>query len=74
MSILHHYLLITFFGYSIFWGISGCADSFNQKNYMMCRQKLETERQKIRKDGGYSYNAQSFEECRSPARYRINTD
>ena len=73
MAILHNYILIAFFGYSVFWGIIGCTNSLNQKNYLKCRHKLEIDRQEIRKDGGYSYKAQSYEECRSPARYRINT-
>ena len=55
-------------------GICGCGTSFNQKNYMDCRNLLEKDRQKIRVGKGYTYNSQSFEECRSPARFQTDAD
>ena len=57
-----------------FFGISSCANSLNQENYIACREELETDRQKVRKVGGFSYEAKSFEECRSPANYRTGRD
>ena len=74
MTIHNHYLLINFFLIPVFLGISSCTHSLNKKNYLMCLEKLEIDRQKVREDGGYSYKGQTFEECRSPVRYRINSD
>ena len=54
--------------------ISGCETSLNQKNYLKCRQMLEKDRQKIRAGNGFSYNSQSFEECRASARFQIDSD
>ena len=36
--------------------------------------KLEEERQKVRVGNGFSYKAQTYEECRAPARYRLDSD
>ena len=54
--------------------ISGCETSLNQKNYLKCRQMLEKDRQRIRAGNGFSYNSQSFEECRASARFQIDSD
>ncbi len=51
--------------------INSCSNSFNKENFLMCRPKLETDRKKIRADGGYSYEATNYEECRSPAHYGL---
>jgi len=50
-------------------GIYSCTNSSNKENFLMCRPKLEVDRKKIRAEGGYSYKATNFEECRSPANY-----
>ena len=55
-------------------GINGCETSLNQKNYLECRQMLEKDRQRVRAGNGFSYNSQSFEECRAPARFIIDAD
>ena len=55
-------------------GNSSCSSSLNQKNYNECMHKLEAERQKVRVGDGFSYKAQSYEECRAPARYRMDSD
>ena len=61
--------------FSIFLlGINGCETSLNQKNYLECRQMLEKDRQRVRAGNGFSYNSQSFEECRAPARFKIEAD
>ena len=61
--------------FSIFLlGINGCETSLNQKNYLKCRQMLEKDRQSIRAGNGFSYNSQSFEECRAPARFQTDAD
>ena len=54
--------------------ISGCETSLNQKNYLECRQMLEKDRQRVRAGNGFSYNSQSFEECRAPARFQTDAD
>ena len=54
--------------------ISGCGTSLNQKNYLKCRQMLEKDRQRVRAGNGFSYNSQSFEECRASARFQIDSD
>jgi len=54
--------------------ISGCGTSLNQKNYLKCRTLLEKDRQKIRAGNEFSYNSQSFEECRASARFQIDSD
>ena len=61
--------------FSIFLlGINGCETSLNQKNYLECRQMLEKDRQWVRAGNGFSYNSQSFEECRAPARFQTDAD
>ena len=63
------------FLFSIFLlGINGCKTSLNQKNYLECRQMLEKDRQGVRAGNGFSYNSQSFEECRAPARFQTDAD
>ena len=54
--------------------ISGCGTSLNQKNYLKCRKMLEKDRQRIRAGNEFSYNSQSFEECRASARFQIDSD
>ena len=67
-------LLLIFFVIFLLFGNSGCGSSLNQKNYNECIHKLEEERQKVRVGDGFSYKAQSYEECRAPARYRMDSD
>ena len=55
-------------------GNSSCRSSLDQKNYNECIHKLEEERQKVRVGKGFSYKAQTYEECRAPARYRLDSD
>ena len=52
----------------------GCGTKINQKNYNQCIDELEEERQKVRLGKLFSYKAQSYEECRAPARYRLDAD
>jgi len=54
--------------------ISGCGTSLNQKNYLECRQMLEKDRQRVRVGNGFSYNSQSFDECRASARFQTGAD
>jgi len=69
------YILISiFFVIFLLIGNSGCGSSLNQKNYKGCIHKLEEERQKVRVGKGFSYKAQTYEECRAPARYRLDSD
>ena len=67
---LHCVLLFSIF----LLGINGCETSLNQKNYLECRQMLENDRQRVRAGNGFSYNSQSFEECRAPARFQTDED
>ena len=74
MSSFPHFLQCVLL-FSIFLlGINGCETSLNQKNYLKCRQMLEKDRQSIRAGNGFSYNSQSFEECRAPARFQTDAD
>ena len=66
-------LLISITSLIVIGNIS-CRSSLNQKNYKGCIHKLEEERQKVRVGDGFSYKAQTYEECRAPARYRLDTD
>ena len=66
-------LLISIINF-ILIGNSSCRSSLNQKNFNECIHKLEEERQKVRVGDGFSYKAQSYEECRAPARYRLDSD
>ena len=52
----------------------GCGNKLNQTNYNQCIDKLEKERQKIRVGKRFSYKAPSYEECRAPARYKLDSD
>ncbi|MBT5486109.1 MAG: hypothetical protein HN550_02410 [Deltaproteobacteria bacterium] len=54
--------------------INGCETSLNQKNYLECRQMLEKDRQRVRVGNGFSYNSQSFDECRASARFQTDSD
>ena len=74
MIILHSSYSISVVFFFVFTLLVSCTSYLNQENYLMCRERLEIDRQKVRLEGGYSYKAKSFEECRSPARYRIRTD
>ncbi len=67
-------LLLIFFVIFLLVSNSGCGSSLNQKNYKGCIHKLEEERQKVRVGKGFSYKAQTYEECRAPARYRLDSD
>ncbi|GIT70842.1 MAG: hypothetical protein Ct9H300mP28_06560 [Pseudomonadota bacterium] len=67
-------LLLIFFVNILLIGNSGCGSTLNQKKYNECIPKLEEERQKVRVGNGFSYKAQTYEECRAPARYRLDSD
>ena len=67
-------LLLIFIVNFLLIGNSGCGSTFNQKNYNECIPELEEERQKVRVGNGFSYKAQTYEECRAPARYRLDSD
>jgi len=67
-------LILIFFVIFFLIGNSGCGSTVNQKNYKGCIHKLEEERQKVRVGKGFSYKAQTYEECRAPARYRLDSD
>ena len=71
---IQHILILFFFVIFLLFGNNGCGSSLNQKNYNECMHKLEEERQKVRVGDGFSYKAQSYEECRAPARYRMDSD
>ena len=71
---IRHILLLIFFVIFLLIGNCGCGSTFNQKNYNECIPKLEEERQKVRVGKGFSYKAQTYEECRAPARYRLDSD
>jgi len=71
---IQHILLLFFFVIFLLIGNSGCGSTVNQKNYNECIHKLEEERQKVRVGKGFSYKAQTYEECRAPARYRLDSD
>ena len=67
---LHLIFIVSF----LLIGNSGCGSTFNQKNYNECIPELEEERQKVRVGNGFSYKAQAYEECRAPARYKLDSD
>ena len=71
---IRYILILIFFVIFLLFGNSGCGSSLNQKNYNGCIHKLEEERQKVRVGNGFSYKAQNYEECRAPARYRLDSD
>ena len=71
---IRNILLLIFFGKILLVSNSGCGSSLNQKNYKGCIHKLEEERQKVRVGNGFSYKAQNYEECRAPARYKLDSD
>ena len=71
---IRHILLLIIFVNILLIGNSGCGSTLNQKNYNECIPKLEEERQKVRVGKGFSYKAQTFEECRAPVRYRLDSD
>ena len=73
INILQILLLIFIVNYLLI-GNSGCGSKLNQKNYNECIPELEDERQKVRVGNGFSYKAQAYEECRAPARYRLDSD
>ena len=71
---IRHILLLIIFVIFLLIGNCGCGSTVNQKNYNECIHKLEEERQKVRVGNGFSYKAQTYEECRAPARYRLDSD
>ena len=73
INIRYIFLLIFFVKILLFCNV-GCGSKVNQKNYNGCISLLEEERQKVRVGNGFSYKAQSYEECRAPARYRLDSD
>jgi|TARA_Y100000590_G_scaffold12430_1_gene15134 hypothetical protein len=73
INIRYIFLLIFFVKILLFCNV-GCGSKVNQKNYNGCISLLEEERQKVRVGNGFSYKAQTYEECRAPARYRLDSD
>ena len=73
INIRYIFLLIFFVKILLFCNV-GCGTTANQKNYNECISLLEEERQKVRVGNGFSYKAQTYEECRAPARYRLDSD
>ena len=71
---IRHILLLIFFVIILLFFNVGCGSTVNQKNYNECISLLEDERQKVRVGNGFSYKAQTYEECRAPARYRLDSD
>ena len=67
-------LILIFFVKILLFCNVGCGSKVNQKNYNGCISLLEEERQKVRVGNGFSYKAQTYEECRAPARYRLDSD
>ena len=73
INIRYILLLILFVKILLFFKV-GCGSTVNQKNYNECLSLVEVERQKVRVGNGFSYKAQTYEECRAPARYRLDSD
>ena len=73
INIRYIFLLIFFVKILLFCNV-GCGSKVNQKNYNGCISLLEEERQKVRVGNGFSFKAQTYEECRAPARYRLDSD
>ena len=74
MSSFHRFVLCVLL-FSIFSLLfNACGTSLNQQNYLECRQMLEKDRQKVRDGNGFSYNSQSFEECRAQARFQTDSN
>ena len=71
---IRYILLLIFFVKILLFCNVGCGSKVNQKNYNGCISLLEEERQKVRVGNGFSYKAQTYEECRAPARYRLDSD
>ena len=69
---IRYILNLIFFAIFLIFSNSGCGSSLNQKNYNESIHKIEEERQKVRVGKGFSYKAQTYEECRAPARYRLD--
>ncbi len=70
---IRYILLLIFFVKILLFCNVGCGTTVNQKNYNECISLLEDERQKVRVGNGFSYKAQTYEECRAPARYRLDS-
>ena len=71
---LWYFLILVFsVNFLLFFNL-GCGTTLNQKNYKQCLDELEEERQKVRVGKMFTYKAQSYEECRAPARYRLDED
>ena len=71
---IRYILLLIFFVKILLFCNVGCGSTVNQKNYSKCISLIEEERQKVRVGNGFSYKAQTYEECRAPARYRLDSD
>ena len=50
--------------------ILGACTTFNQENYTECLPLVEIDRQAVRAQKDYSYDAVNFSYCRAPARYK----
>ena len=73
INIRYIFFLIFFVKILLFCNV-GCGSKVNQKNYNGCISLLEEDRQKVRVGNGFSYKAQTYEQCRAPARYRLDSD
>ena len=71
---IRYILLLIFFVKILLFCNVGCGSTVNQKNYNECISLLEDERQKVRVGNGFSYKAKTYEKCRAPARYRLDSD
>ncbi|GIT72410.1 MAG: hypothetical protein Ct9H300mP28_22240 [Pseudomonadota bacterium] len=71
---IRYILLLIFFVKILLFCNVGCSSKVNEKNYNECISLLEDEREKVRVGNGFSYKAQTYEECRAPARYRLDSD
>lgn len=54
---------------------TACSESsVNLENYNSCHPLQEKERQKSRETNDFSYSSGAFDECRAPARYRMEQE
>ena len=57
-----------------FWSPWRVNDEENNVAKKLGLGEIEEERQKVRVRNAFSYKAQSYEECRAPARYSLDSD
>tara|TARA_B100001029_G_C14673588_1_gene240840 strand:+ start:267 stop:518 length:252 start_codon:yes stop_codon:yes gene_type:complete len=71
---LRFFLILIFSTNFLLFFNLGCSTTLNQNNYNHCIDELEEERSKVRVGKLFSYKAENYEECRAPARYRLDSD